>query len=280
VGKLRIGFCANMAALDPEGVGDGRIDALAKLGYDYAELPLAQMMALDEREFSRRIRARLRDAGLPCEASNNFFPKEYALTGPDANHSRALEYAQRALDRAAEIGVRRVVFGSAGARNMPDGWPERSGFDQLVSFLQRIAPLAGERGIRIVIEPLNRLESNLINRLEECVALAVATGRDEVGVLADYYHMRLGFEPLEHVRMAKGSLGHAHIARPLGRSIPSDGDGEPYDILFREFTGIGYDERVSVEAYATADFEAAALAALAVLRLKTNTRGDLFHGDR
>jgi len=277
---LKIGFCANMAALDPQGVGDGRIEALAKLGYDYVELPLAQLMALDEREFSQRIRARLRDAGLPCEASNNFLPKECALTGPDAKHDQALEYALRALDRAAEIGARRVVFGSAGARNMPNGWARQRGFDQLVSFLQRIAPRAGERNIRIVIEPLNRLESNLVNRLEECTALAAAVGRDEIGVLADYYHMRLGFEPLEDIRAAEGRLGHAHIARPLGRSVPSDGDGEPYDILFRELRAIGYDERISVEAYIPEDFEAHAGAALAVLRRYTNMRGDLLHGDQ
>jgi hypothetical protein len=100
-----------------------------------------------------------------------------------------------------------------------------------------------------------------VNRLEECAALAAAVGRDEIGVLADYYHMRLGFEPLEDICAVEGSLGHAHIARPLGRLVPSDGDGEPYDILFRELRAIGYDERVSVEAYIPEDFEVHAGAA-------------------
>lgn len=263
---MKIGFCANMAAQDPQGIGDGWIEALAELGYDYVELPLAQMMSVDDQAFSSRVRLRLKRVGIPCEAANNFFPKDYRLTGPDADQSRAEAYARRALDRAAELGVKRVVFGSGGARNAPNHWPKERSLEQLTSFLQALAVPARERDIRIVIEPLNRLESNLINRLEECVALATLVGRDEIGVLADYYHMRMGFEPLDNIASAKGLLGHAHIARPLGRMIPQYGDDEPYTSLFSMFKAIGYDERVSVEANITEDFLAEAGDALRVLR--------------
>ncbi|MDO8834916.1 MAG: hypothetical protein Q7V01_04940, partial [Vicinamibacterales bacterium] len=80
-GAVRIGCCGSMIAPETDPVGSGAIDVLAAAGYDYVELSLRDVAALDPRAFAS-LRRRLRDAGLACEACNNFLPSAIRLTGP------------------------------------------------------------------------------------------------------------------------------------------------------------------------------------------------------
>ena len=78
------------------------------LGFDYVELPMAQMMAYDEASFEQLFVLPLREAGLPCHCCNNFFPGSIRLTGPEADHAAAVAYAERAMARAeARLSVKR-----------------------------------------------------------------------------------------------------------------------------------------------------------------------------
>jgi hypothetical protein len=64
-------------------IGDEAIPLFAELGYDYIELPLAQVMELSEDGFKDLLRG-IRTGGIPAEACNNFFPARVRLTGEDA----------------------------------------------------------------------------------------------------------------------------------------------------------------------------------------------------
>ena len=56
---MRFGCCLNMIAKGPDGTGIEYIEALAKAGFDYAELPLAEMMALPDGQFQELLRCAL-----------------------------------------------------------------------------------------------------------------------------------------------------------------------------------------------------------------------------
>lgn len=138
---MRFGCCLNMIAKGPDGTGIEYIEALAKAGFDYAELPLAEMMALPDGQFQELVR-RVAGSGVHCEACNNFFPKTERLTGESADLGKSLDYARRAMDRAALLGAERIVFGSGGAKNVPEGFPMEKGYAQVVELLGRLAPEA------------------------------------------------------------------------------------------------------------------------------------------
>lgn len=93
---MRFGCCLNMIAKGPDGTGIEYIEALAKAGFDYAELPLAEMMALPDGQFQELVR-RVAGSGVHCEACNNFFPKTERLTGESADLGKSLDYARRAM---------------------------------------------------------------------------------------------------------------------------------------------------------------------------------------
>lgn len=264
---LKFGYCANMIAQESNGIGYEQIPLLKRTGFDYVELPLAQLMTMGDKAFRTGPLAALESAGLPCRACNNFFPATYRLTGPGVDMDSALAYAETALHRAAILGATHVVFGSAGARNMPRGFDAFTALSQLATLLRRLGDLAGSFGITLVIEHLNLAESNLVNRFSQGLHLARETNHPHVAVLVDLYHLRLSHEPIEDLVDAGNRLKHVHIARTLKRSLPLPDDEEDYVCLFKQLKQINYAGDVSVEARILPDQNEATLAeSLAYLR--------------
>ena len=240
--------------------------ALKECGYDYVEMPMAQMMALPEEEFEA-LKKELKDLDLPCETSNNLFPVNLKLTGPQVDHEAIMSYAEKAFARAQELGIEYCVFGSGPAKNVPEGIPMEEGYQQVVSLLRDIAPIAQKHDVTIVIEPLRRAECNLINSFAEGVQLAKDANVPGVKVLVDFYHMTVENEPVENVaKDGKEYLRHVHFANPTGRVYPVSADEADYMPFVKALATAGYDARVSCEAYAPNGFEADAPVALAMLR--------------
>ena len=77
---MRIGYCTNLIATQRDGTGSEWIEKGKECGFDYVELPLAQMMDLNDREFSS-LKERVDSSSLKCEVCNNFFPGRIRLTG-------------------------------------------------------------------------------------------------------------------------------------------------------------------------------------------------------
>lgn len=254
-----------MLAKGGDGTGIENIEALARNGFDYVELPLAEMSALSETEFSA-LRERLQNCGVRCEVCNNFFPKTVRLTGNDVNDEKIDEYVEKALERAKALGVKNIVFGSGGAKNVPKGFPLEQGYDQVVALLKRVAPRAALRGVTIVIEPLRKAECNLINTFAEGCKLARDVDDPSVRVLVDFYHFTVEKEPVENLlKDGRDFLRHVHFARPDGRVYPGDINEADYKPFIDALKAVGYDERVSCEAYSE-DFPADSFRALELLR--------------
>lgn len=232
-------------ATDP--VGAGVAETLAELGYDYIELSLRDLAALPEAA-RRALAVRLERAGLHCEACNNFFPAGIRLTGPEVSLAHVLDYARGALATAAGFGAEVVVFGSAGARQVPAGFSPAAATAQLQRLLVELAPVARSHGITIAIEHLNRGESNIVNSLAEAARLARAVGHPSVQVLLDLYHLQFEDEDPAIITEIASSIAHVHFATLAGRTFPSPHDGA-LPTIFGVLSATGYSGRCSVEAF-------------------------------
>ncbi|MGI6084227.1 MAG: sugar phosphate isomerase/epimerase family protein [Acetivibrionales bacterium] len=244
-----------MLANNEDEIGSRYISCLKDFGYDYVELPLAQVMALSEEEFHLLL-DRIEKTGIQCECCNNFFPASIRLTGPNVDAMVVRNYVHRALERASQLGAKTIVFGSSGARNVPQGFSHEQAFQQLVELLQQtISYEAEKKNIEIVIEPLNRHESNIIQTLEEGELLMERVARTNVALLVDYYHFYLEEEPLSVLSRCVSRIRHVHFAEPKGREIPTV-PREEYEVFFSALQRGGYSGRISVEGYAQATKDA------------------------
>jgi D-psicose/D-tagatose/L-ribulose 3-epimerase len=218
-------------------------------GFDYVELPTEQMAALTDGEFER-LKQRVRASGLRCETSNNLFPASLRLTGPDVEPEKIRRYAEYVFSRDSELHVEYCVFGSGQAKNIPAGTSPERAFDQVVQMLRAISPIADSCGIGIVIEPMRKAECNMINTFAEGVALARAVNMKNVNMLVDYYHLSIEHEPVQHLLDNGGKyLRHVHFSNPNGRVFPAEIGESDYRPFIDALHAIGYDGRVSCEAY-------------------------------
>src|SRR4030042_403744 len=248
---MRIGFCTNLIATQTDSTGREWIEKGKESGFDYVELPLAQIVDLNDREFSS-LKERVGISGLKCEVCNNFFPGHVRLTGNAVDYGKIEEYLNKALGRAAQLGVKVIVFGSPKSKNVPEGYPMDKAWSQLVELLRHIDPLVRTKGITIVIEPLNKGECNIINTAAEGLQLIKAVDRENIKLLVDYYHLVIEKENPEIILDAGSYIKHIHFANPAGRVYPIEAE-DGYIRFMNLLKGVGYEGRISVEAY-TKDF--------------------------
>jgi sugar phosphate isomerase/epimerase len=254
---------ARLGALDPI----PEAHRLAAWGYQYLEPGLSVIAAMSEADFEA---LRAKSAALPIriEAMNNFVPPGLKLTGPGVEPARIREYAERALGRAEALGAKLVVFGSGGAREVPDGFPRDRAWSQLKDFLRLCGDLIVEKkwGMDIGIETLRKAETNILNTVAESLRLAREVNHPRIRLTVDFYHLAEENEDPAVLVDAGPLVAHLHFANPKGRSFPKTASEEPrYAGFFAALAKIGYRGRLSVEANA-ADLERDAPAALEFLK--------------
>ena len=232
---------------------------LASVGYDFFENGVANALGPDkDGEWWKRQRDMLLAQPIPLRSCNGFIPGTFRLTGPKAEHSAALDYAETALRRAEEVGVRTVVFGSGGARNVPgdftgprDRQPKlEEGVVQYTDFCRKlVGRVADLKTVSVVIEPLRPNESNIINFVWQGVQICEDVGSPRLRQLADIFHMMMGRESAESIVKAGDLLKHCHIASYGTRQFPGSDPAtvcrlKPY---FDALRAIGYAGGVSCE---------------------------------
>ena len=252
--SVQVGYCTPLS----------NIEAAKAAGFDYVELSTSEIAGLSDADYEQAA-ARVRLVGLPVPVTNLFLPAALKVTGPDVDPERQMAYVRKAFARLERLGTQIVVFGSGGARRVPDGFPKDQAFQQLVEFGRRIAPEAKARGITIAIEPLRREETNIINSAAEGLSLVTATGDPNVQLMVDFYHLASEHEDPAIIVRAREHIRHLHMANPEGRVFPRKWDEYNYAPFFAALRAIGYDTRISVEA-STQDLRADAPLAIALLR--------------
>jgi sugar phosphate isomerase/epimerase len=157
----------------------------------------------------------------------------------------------------AEIGGRGAMTPASWAmfsRRLPPFDPPRSAEDDRKVLLDALGELGTEAqhlGVEIYLEPLNRYEDHMVNRLADAVSLATETGLPSVKAVADFYHMnieetdiaaslRAALPHLGHVQVSDSNRlepGAGHIDWDAGIAVLENGGYEGYLALESRLSG-------------------------------------------
>ncbi|MCY0940955.1 sugar phosphate isomerase/epimerase family protein [Streptomyces antarcticus] len=177
-----------------------------------------------------------------------------------AGRAAALEDNRRAVEEAAELGAETLVLVSGG---LPAGDRDLPGARiRIAEILGELAPWAGAHGVRLGLEPLHPMFASdrcVVSTLGQALDLAEQFPAEQVGVVADSYHLwwdeRL---PAELLRAGAGgriaSVQVADWVTPLPEGVLLGrgqlGDGSIDLRGFRELTdAAGYRGSVEVEIF-------------------------------
>jgi len=234
---MRFGICTTIE----------KSTAARDAGWDFIEESVQGLLKGLEPDESWTGRERASQSALPILSANMLVPASLKVTGPDVDREQLVAYMRAVLRRADALDIRTLVFGSGGARNVPDGFPRDTAAEQITEFVRTSAAVAAEYNVTIVIEPLHRGECNIINSVAEAMKYVAAVGHPNLRCLVDSYHSWIEEEPLEDVRVAMPSIRHVHVADKTGRTPPGESGESDYRPLFRVLKEGGYDGLISVE---------------------------------
>ncbi|MCF3965336.1 sugar phosphate isomerase/epimerase family protein [Streptomyces fuscigenes] len=113
------------------------------------------------------------------------------LTALDADaRAAALADNRAAIDECVTLGTDTLVLVSGG---LPDGERDLAAArGRIADALGELAPYAGERGVRLAIEPLHPMFASdrcVVSTLDQALALAEGFPAEQVGVVVDTYHV-------------------------------------------------------------------------------------------
>jgi len=220
------------------------IRRLAALGFDGVELAIRDPAQVDV----ERLAAAAADQGLAVPAVGTgqaYLEEGLCLTAPHpAEREGAVARLLTQVEVARRLGALLIVGLIHGP--IPPETDRDTAVDRVLHGLGGVARAARLAGIRIVIEPINRYESNWLNTVDEVMDLIARLGEDNVGVLPDTFHMNIEEADLPAaVRRARPRLWHVHVA-DSNRHAPGTGHLNLAEIMgvLRE---VGYAGFVSAE---------------------------------
>ena len=248
---MKIGSCLLLLATPEDPLATAAIPHLAASGYDYAEVSLARLYPLSDREVLD-YRGQFDAHHLPVEVFNNAIPRGMALVGPQADRDTLDAYIQRAITLAKAMGVEMITMSGPNRRSVPADFSWEVGFSQYVAFLKRFCDAAGQAGISLAIEPINHEEHGFVATVAEARRAVDAVGCPHLGVILDTYHFAKEQDSIGDLLALTrdGLLFHIHHAALERRTYPQAADFAQTQATLRPLLEAGYSGRISVEAYA------------------------------
>lgn len=210
------------------------------MGYDFAEGTASALSSLTNTEFEKI--AEYADKGeFSLLAVNSFLPGNLGLAVEGTEEARAV-HVDTVMSRLARCGGKYAVFGSGGARRLPDG--ETLPWKALDDFLLLCDRTAEKYGLEFLIEPLNRKETNVYKTLGEAFSDIQRLGLKHTGLVNDCFHY-FSEEPSEPQNGYP--IRHVHLAEWTNRYYPSAMGGKEVESFIKGLLSIGYQGAFSVE---------------------------------
>jgi sugar phosphate isomerase/epimerase len=178
------------------------------------------------------------------------------LTDPDpVIRDNAVQFIQAMITFGAHAQAPAIIGSMQG--NVAQGVTREQALDWLAEGLNTLGKYAEDKGVTLIYEPLNRYETNLINRLDDGVALLRTLKCQNVRLLADLFHMNIEETSIpDSIRSAGDAIGHVHFAdsnrRPIGFGHTAMNE------VAEALSEIAYSGYVSAEAFPWPDPDAAA----------------------
>jgi sugar phosphate isomerase/epimerase len=236
---------------------------IAALGYDGVELAIRDPRLVDLESLEGLVhKFNLR---VPAIGTGQAWGEEgLSFTDLDPRvREQAIERIKSHIPVASRFGSV-IIIGLIRGIVKP-GVDSAQAMDWLIEALRECSEAAQPPGIRLALEPINRYETTLINKVSQGLELIERVGAVNLGLLLDTFHMNIEDPIIEDSIRACGlRIFHFHVA-DSNRWYPGAGHLDFRSIL-KTLNSTGYQGWVSGEFLPQPDAETAAQNSIAHLR--------------
>jgi D-psicose/D-tagatose/L-ribulose 3-epimerase len=223
------------------------IRRLARYGYNSIEIS-----GDPENYDTKEVKKLLDENGLRCWGSVSlmFAGRDLIHADPSVREN-SIQYIKDCITMVKELdGYEMTIVPSEVGKVQAMASPEEE-WQWAVEGLREIYPHAESAGVRMALEPLNRFETNFLNRADQAMLLAEEVGPN-CGVCIDAFHLNIEeADMFKAIRSTKGRLVDFHVA---DNNRMACGMGAlDWPRIVSTLKEIGYDGALTVEFVAPID---------------------------
>jgi len=222
------------------------------LGLDVLEISAGKLLDMSDDEVARlRDLAKSLNIGISC----NIGPaKKYDVASADPSVREAgFRFERGIMDKMNVLGSDRLI----GA--MYSFWPydfedldKPAVWKRAVEGMKVLGDCAGDHGVTLAMEVLNRFETLIMNTAEEAVRFVDEVDRPAVRILLDTFHMNIEEDYIpDAIHTAGKYLAHFHVGEN-NRKLPFDGPGSlDWRAIGKALRDVNYNGYVIAEPFVT-----------------------------
>jgi D-psicose/D-tagatose/L-ribulose 3-epimerase len=219
----------------------------ARMGFDWFEVPVEGTEDVDY----RRAAGVLRDNGLGVSVCAAMGPDRDLIHSDAAIRQNGAAYLRHCIDAVQTLGGTNVVgplYSSVGRVWQQTPEDRAKDLDVLVKQLTDLAKYAGDKGVVLCVEPLNRFETSFINLASQAIEVVDRVNHPACQIMLDTFHMNVEERSLgDAIRAAGKRLHHLHACEN-DRGAPGSGH-VPWSDVAKAIKDIGYDGPVVIESF-------------------------------
>jgi D-psicose/D-tagatose/L-ribulose 3-epimerase len=216
-------------------------------GYDAVEIPVEDPSLID----LDLVKKALADEGLKAIICGAFGPSRDLTHDDPAFHQTCFTYLDSCLEIASELGAGFVagpMYSAVGKARLVAPEQRKVEWDRAVSNLRKVCRRAGEFGLDLAIETLNRFETDLINTSEDLMRLIVDINEPQAKAVLDGFHLNIEEPDLESaIRRVGDKLIHVQVSENY-RGTPGTGQTN-WAAWKRGLEAINYRGTISIESF-------------------------------
>jgi D-psicose/D-tagatose/L-ribulose 3-epimerase len=227
----------------------GLVKKVREMGFDIIEICVEDPATID----ASQINEALKENDLAATVCGAFGPDRDASSEDKNVRANAAKYLEACIDAALELGspfVAGPMYSAVGKTRLLSRDERVKQWSLAVETLKPVADYAGQRGVQLAIEPLNRFETDFINTVEQGLDFLGRIDAPNVGFLLDTFHMNIEEKDIPGaIRNAGSKVFHFHSCEN-DRGTPGTGHVEWKEVV-SALHDINYQGPVVIEAFTT-----------------------------
>ena len=216
-------------------------------GYDHVEVCIEDPGLLT----SSAVQAAADAEGLSVLVCGAFGPERDVSHETRHGRQAGIDYLRHCVDFAAAVNsplVSGPMYATTGQTRLLPPEERRAQWDRAVDSLTTVAHHAAGAGVSLAVEPLNRFETDLVNTVEQGLALCSDVGADNVGLMLDTFHMNIEEKSLPDAIRGAGPKILNFQASENDRGTPGTGHTDWLGVL-RALHEVNYAGGIVVESF-------------------------------
>ncbi|MBO9614133.1 MAG: sugar phosphate isomerase/epimerase [Dyadobacter sp.] len=227
------------------------IDLLTKvknMGYDIIEIAVEDTRIIDW----KLIKDTARDLDLKITISGAFGPERDISSTDPVFRQTGKQYIIDCIRIAEQMGspvFGGPVYSAVGKTRIVSAEQKKQEREWCVDILKEVSQVAGDCGVTLGLEPLNRFETDMINTVDQALSILDEVGNPNLKIVLDTFHSNIEEKdiPASIRKIGKDLLCHVQ-GNESDRGTPGTGHLE-WQGIQEALTEIGYDGAVVIETF-------------------------------